>query len=106
MKVVNETLAELIKEPKPTIIVFNKIDAFQYVKKDEDDLTPVLRENYSLDDLKQMWMSKQGSETVYISATHKENIEELKEKLYNIVKDIHSARFPYNDFLYQDYETE
>lgn len=57
-------------------------------------------------DLKQMWMSKQGSETVYISATQKENIEELKEKLYNIVKDIHSARFPYNDFLYQDYETE
>lgn len=53
-----------------------------------------------------MWMSKQGSETVYISATQKENIEELKEKLYNIVKDIHSARFPYNDFLYQDYETE
>ena len=106
MKVVNETLAELIKDPKPTIIVFNKIDAFQYVKKDEDDLTPVLRENYSLDDLKQMWMSKQGSETVYISATQKENIEELKEKLYNIVKDIHSARFPYNDFLYQDYETE
>lgn len=104
MRVVNETLAELIKEPKPTIVVFNKIDAFQYVKKEDDDLTPVLRENYSLDDLKQMWMSKQESETVYISAARKENIEELKDKLYSVVKEIHSARFPYNDFLYQDYE--
>jgi GTP-binding protein HflX len=103
MQVVNETLAELIKEPKPTIIVFNKIDAFRYVKKEEDDLTPVLRENYSLEDLKQMWMSKQGSETVYISAARKENIEELKEKLYAVVKEIHSARFPYNDFLYQEF---
>ncbi len=106
MKIVNETLAELIKSPKPTLIVFNKIDAFQYVQKEEDDLTPVLRENYSLDDLKQMWMSKQGGETVYISATRKENIEELKDKLYTIVKDIHSARFPYNDFLYADDETK
>ncbi len=103
MQVVNETLAELIKEPKPTIIVFNKIDAFRYVKKEEDDLTPVLRENYSLEDLKQMWMSKQGSETVYISAARKENIEELKEKLYAVVKEIHSARFSYNDFLYQEF---
>ena len=103
MKVVNATLAELIKEPKPTIIIFNKIDAFHYVQKEEDDLTPVTRENYSLNDLKQMWMSRQGSETVYISAVKKENIEELKEKLYDIVKEIHSAQFPYNDFLYQDY---
>ena len=106
MQVVNETLAELCKETKPTIVVFNKIDAFRYVQKDEDDLTPVLRENYSLDDLKQMWMSKQGGETVYISAAKKENIEELKEKLYAIGKEIHSARFPYNDFLYQDYDGE
>lgn len=106
MRVVNETLAELLKDPKPTITVFNKIDAFRYVKKDDDDLTPILRENYSLDDLKQMWMSKQGGETVYISAAKKENIDELKEKLYAVVKDIHSARFPYNDFLYQDLEIE
>ncbi len=103
MKVVNETLSELLKEPKPTILVFNKIDAFQYIKKEDDDLTPVKRENYSLEDLKQMWMSNQGNETVYISAAEKKNIEELKEKLYNLVKEIHSARFPYNDFLYQDY---
>lgn len=104
MKVVNETLAELIKEPKPTIIVFNKIDAFTYIKKEDDDLTPIERYNYSLNDLKQMWMSKQNTETVYISATKKENIDELKEKLYHIVKEIHSARFPYNDFLYEETE--
>lgn len=104
LKIVNETLAELIKESKPTIIVFNKIDAFNYVRKDDDDLTPTERQNYSLDDLKQMWMSKQGCETVYISAAKKENIEELKEKLYNVVKDIHSARFPFNDFLYNEQE--
>ena len=106
LKVVNETLAELIPDPKPTIIVFNKIDAFTYIKKDEDDLTPVERANYSLEDLKQMWMSKQGRETVYISAAQKENIEELKDKLYSIVKDIHSARFPYNEFLYTEYTDE
>ncbi len=104
MKVVNETLAELIKEPKPTIVVFNKIDAFTYIKKEDDDLTPIERYNYSLEDLKQMWMSKQNTDTVYISAAKKENIEELKEKLYHIVKEIHSARFPYNDFLYEETE--
>ncbi len=103
MKIVNETLTNIIQEPKPTLIVFNKIDAFQYVEKDEDDLTPIQKENYSLENLKQMWMSKQGAETVYISAVEKENIEELKEKLYNMVKEIHSARFPYNDFLYEDF---
>ena len=104
--VVNETLSQLLETPKPTIMVFNKIDAFTYVPKAEDDLTPVERQNYSLDDLKRMWMSKQGGETVYISARDKENIEELKEKLYAIVKEIHSARFPFNDFLYQEYEEE
>lgn len=103
MRVVNTTLAELIREPKPTIVVFNKIDAFQYVKKEADDLTPMEPQNYSLEDLKQMWMSKQETETVYISAAKKENIEELKDKLYRIVKEIHSARFPYNDFLYSEY---
>ena len=102
IRVVNETLAELIENPKPTITIFNKIDAFTFVPKEEDDLTPIERENYSLDHLKQMWMAKQGGETVYISAKNKENIEELKEKLYNIAKEIHSARFPFNDFLYQD----
>lgn len=106
IKVVEETLAELLKINKPTIIVFNKIDAFNYTPKESDDLTPIERSNYSLDDLKQMWMSKQGCETVYISAAVKENIEELKEKLYTMIYEIHSARFPYNDFLYQEFKEE
>lgn len=106
IRVVNETLSELIKIPKPTIMVFNKIDAFEYIQKEADDLTPVERQNYSLDDLKQMWMSKQDHDTVYISAQAKENIDDLKDKLYEIVKDIHSARFPYNDFLYNEYTEE
>lgn len=105
MEVVNETLSELFKELKPTIVVFNKIDAFHYVEKEKDDLTPLVKENYSLEDLKRMWMSKQNVETVYISAARKENIEELKDKLYAVVKEIHSARFPYNDFLYQDFDS-
>lgn len=106
IRIVNETLSQLLDTPKPTITVFNKIDAFTYVPKEEDDLTPIERQNYSLDDLKAMWMAKQNGETVYISARQKENIEELKDKLYEIVKEIHSARFPFNDFLYQEYEEE
>lgn len=106
MNVVNETLSELIKEAKPTIVVFNKIDAFHYIPKESDDLSPIEQCNYSLEDLKQMWMSKQNVETVYISAKNTDNIEELKEKMYKIIREIHSARFPYNDFLYNEYNEE
>ena len=107
MKVVNATLAELVKVQKPTIVVFNKIDAFKFEEKAEDDLTPKERCNYSLDDLKQMWMNKQPEmQCLYISATNRENIEELKDVLYETVKEIHSARFPYNDFYYADYSEE
>ncbi|MDR2414279.1 MAG: GTPase HflX [Odoribacteraceae bacterium] len=102
LQVVNETLADLLEAPKPTLVVFNKIDAFTYIKKEEDDLTPVERENYSLDDLKQSWMSKQETDCVYISAARKENIDELKEKIYRVAREIHSARFPFNDFLYNE----
>ncbi len=103
MEVVNATLAELSVGEKPTIVVFNKIDAFTYVKKEEDDLTPVERCNYSLEELKQMWMSRcPDVESVYISAVENTNIEELREKLYRLVREIHSARFPYNDFLYPE----
>ncbi|MDR1274470.1 MAG: GTPase HflX [Odoribacteraceae bacterium] len=104
MQVVNETLAGLLAAPRPTIVVFNKIDAFTRVEKEEDDLTPVERQNYSLDDLKRMWMNKQCGPCVYISATRRENIEELKEKLYEVAREIHSARFPFNDFLYEEGE--
>lgn len=100
--VVNETLKELGATDKPTIIIFNKIDAFTYTAKDEDDLTPVLRENISLDDLKKTWMaSDKHHKTVFISAKTKENVEELRNVLYEEVKKIHIKRYPYNEFLYE-----
>jgi len=104
IEVVTQTLNDITKEEKPTIIVFNKIDAFSYVEKDEDDLSPKTRENFSLDELKQTWMSKLHESCVFISAKDKQNIEELKSLLYKKVKEIHTQRFPYNDFLYHEYD--
>ena len=105
-EVVNKTLLDVCKEKKPTILVFNKIDAFSYVPKDEDDLSPMKRENYSLDDLKKTWMANMGADCVFVSARQKENIDELKALLYERVKEIHVKRFPYNDFLFQKYDVE
>ncbi len=100
--VVNETLKELGSSDKPTIVIFNKIDAFTYNAKDEFDLTPVLRENYSLSDLKKTWMgSDRNQKSVFISAKTKENTEELRSLLYEEVKKIHVVRYPYNEFLYE-----
>lgn len=103
IKVVNETLVEIEGGGKPMLLVFNKVDAFTYEKKDDDDLTPKLRENFSLDDLKKTWMAKDEFECLFISALEKSNIDGLKSTLYAMVKEIHSARFPYNDYLFQDY---
>jgi GTPase len=84
------------------IIVFNKIDSFTFTSKDTDDLTPVRRENYSLEDLKKTWMaSDKNHKTVFISAKTKENLEEFQKLLYEEVKRIHITRYPYNDFLFQ-----
>jgi GTP-binding protein HflX len=95
--VVTQTLKELKSTEKPTILVFNKIDEFSFEAKDEDDLTPVTRENLSLHDLKKTWMANDWSfPTVFISAKHKTNIEELKELLYEEVKRIHLKRYPYS----------
>ena len=102
--VVEKTLQELHAEDKPTILVFNKIDAFSYVPKEEDDLTPISRENISLDELKKTWMSKLQENCIFISAREKNNIEEFKNLIYNKVKEIHITRFPYNDFIYQKYD--
>ncbi len=100
--VVDETLKELGTSEKPKIVIFNKIDAFTYSVKDEDDLTPILRENISLDDLRKTWMaSDEQHKTVFISAITKENIEELRNLLYEEVKKIHVKRYPNNEFLYQ-----
>ena len=99
--VVNETLKELGSASKPAIIIFNKIDAFTYIIKEKDDLTPVLKENYSLSDLKKTWMaSDKTHQTVFISAKTKANIEELRKLLYEEVKKIHVKRYPYNEFLF------
>lgn len=99
--VVNETLAEIDKSDKPTIVVFNKIDAYNYVEKEEDDLTPMEACNYSLEDLEKTWMSKlNNTKCVFISATTKDNLEELKSVLYNDVKKIFQERYPYHNFLY------
>jgi len=99
IRVVNETLKDLDALDKPTIVVFNKVDAFTYVKQDEDDLLPKTRENYSLEDLKKMWMSKTDTPTVYISAVKKQNIEEMKEVFYEIIKNMHLRIYP-NQLLY------
>ncbi len=95
IKVVNETLQDLKALDKPLIMVFNKIDAFTYVKKDDDDLLPKIRENYSLQDLKKMWMTKQSMPTVYISASKKINIEELKNVFYENIKSTHLHIYPH-----------
>jgi GTPase len=104
--VVNETLKELGSAEKPSVIIFNKIDTFSYIAKDADDLTPFLKENYSLTDLKNTWMaSDKNHQTVFISAKTKENIEELRKILYEEVKKIHIKRYPYNEFLYDSPST-
>ena len=104
LEIVRQTLLEIDPKDKPTILVFNKIDAFTYVPKDEDDLSPVLRENFSLEELKTTWISKLHDNCIFISAKDKLNIENLKELLYQKVKTIHIERYPYNDFLFQKYE--
>ena len=101
---VNKTLNDIAKEEKPTIIVFNKIDAFSHIEKDADDLSPVSKENISLEELEQTWMAKLHENCVFISAKDRDNIENLKSILYQRVKEIHVERFPYNDFLFQNYE--
>ena len=100
INVVNETLAEIGARDKQTILVFNKIDAYTYVKKDEDDLTETTRENWSLEDLKRSWMGKMGEDCIFISATKKENIDELRDLLYERAKAVHITRYPYDKLLY------
>lgn len=106
INVVNKTLAEIDDEEKPTILVFNKIDSFTFTPKEEDDLTPKKKENVSLEELKQTWMNKIGENCIFISAKQNTNIEELKELLYQRVKEIHITRFPYNDFLFTNYAVD
>ena len=104
IEVVEKTLADLKCGDKPLMVIFNKIDAFTYVQKEEDDLTPKTKENITLDELKETWMNKLADNCLFISAREKQNIENLKEIIYKKVCELHVQKYPYNDFLYQTYE--
>ena len=106
IEVVERTLADIGCTDKPIITVFNKIDAFSFVPKDEDDLTPRERENIPLSELRETWMSRRPGSCIFISARDRTNIAALKAILYEQVKAIHITRFPYNDFLFQQYDGE
>ncbi|MEN8225109.1 MAG: GTPase HflX [Bacteroidota bacterium] len=101
IKTVNNTLIEIEASDKPTLMIFNKIDAYSFIEKPEDDLTPFEKENYSLEDLKQSWMADADYPCVFISAKQKTNLSELRNLLYEEVKKIHIRRYPYNSFLYE-----
>lgn len=103
--VVDKTLADLGCAEKPSIIVFNKIDAYTFVKKDEFDLTPLTKENMTMEQLQQSWLSKSGSDCVFMSALTKEGIDAFRLLLYQRVRQLHVQRFPYNDFLYPDVDS-
>ncbi|MEO6303421.1 MAG: GTPase HflX [Bacteroidia bacterium] len=100
LNVVKQTLQDIGAGDKPVILVFNKIDAFTYTKKDEDDLTPTTRENLSLDDIKNTWMKGLNTHVLFISAQTKENVEEFKKTVYELVKELHIKRYPYHNLLY------
>ena len=104
--VVENTLADLGCADKPSMIVFNKIDAYRWVEKEYDDLTPATRENVSLDDLIHTWMTRLDEDCLFISAKEKTGIDTLKQVLYNKVRELHVQKYPYNDFLFQHYEVE
>lgn len=100
IQVVNQTLSELGCANKPSMIIFNKIDNYHWVEKEEDDLTPPTKENITLDELKKTWMAKEHDNCLFISAKEKENIDEFREVLYKKVRELHVQKYPYNDFLY------
>lgn len=100
INVVNQTLVDIKATDKPTVIVFNKMDAYHYIAKDEDDLTPMKKENMSLEDLKKSWISKMEGTCVFISALHRTNIDELRAKLITKVKELHFKRYP--NYFFKD----
>lgn len=106
IQVVEKTLAELGTSGRPTILVFNKIDAYRWIEKEADDLTPKQKENISLVELQQTYMAKMQENCIFISAREKTNIEQLRELLYQKVRELHVQKYPYNDFLYQHYDQE
>lgn len=104
IKVVEKTLADLGCAEKPVMVIFNKVDAYTWVEKDADDLSPVTRENISLDDLSHTWMTRLEGACLFISAKERKNIDTLKQVLYDKVRQLHVQKYPYNDFLFQQYD--
>ena len=104
IRVVENTLKELGCADKPSMIVFNKIDNYTWTEKEEDDLTPMTKENITLDELKRTWMARLGENCMFISAKEKLNIDEFRETIYRKVRELHVQKYPYNDFLYMDVE--
>ena len=104
IQVVEKTLGDLGCADKPQMIVFNKIDAYRWVEKEPDDLTPPTKENITLDELQKTWMAKMNDDCLFISAREKQNIDMLRDTLYKKVKQLHVQKYPYNDFLYEQYE--
>ena len=100
IEIVNQTLAEIGASDKPIILLFNKTDAFTFVEKEEDDLTPKTKENFSLEDLQKTWIAKMEENTIFISALNKTNFKQLRKLLYEKVKALHIKRYPYNNYLY------
>jgi len=100
MKIVNQTLAEIGAGDKPVIIVFNKIDAYSFIEKEEDDLSPATRENLSLADLMNTWMARENMPSIFISAKQKSNVTEFRDLIYEEAKMIHITRYPYDKFLF------
>ena len=100
LNVVKQTLQDIGASDKPVILVFNKMDAFSYIKKDDDDLTPLVKENISLDEIKNTWMKNLNTRCLFISAHKKVNIDEFKKTLYDFVKELHIKRYPYHNLLY------
>jgi GTP-binding protein HflX len=100
IRVVEQTLADLGCAETPSLLLFNKIDAYRWTPQDEDDLTAPKRENISLDELKHTWMAKMQGDCLFISARERQNIDELRQVLYKKVRELHVQKYPYNDFLY------
>ena len=106
IQVVEKTISDIGAGGKQNMIVFNKIDAYSYVEKAEDDLTPKTKENITLEELMHTWMAKMDDNCIFISAKDKSNLEDFKNMLYKKVRELHVQKYPYNDFLYQTYESE
>lgn len=98
--VVKQTLLDIGAGDKPVFLIFNKIDAYTYIRKEEDDLTPATKENRSLDDLKQSWIARNNTPCIFLSARERINIDKFRHDLYGMVREIHAGRYPFNNFLY------